>query len=319
MLVWTSRETYDPNTTSTAYEVLADGVPVTVRVTEEAAEDQTHPSIVAMAESKIRASTPPPREVWIKTTDFERAKVRPVSPDSRGVQQELERYFIDPRSDILRVGMSGPGCANLKIALNELGYRRWNREDDTYDSGLAEAVLDFQTARAHPNKDGQVGSGTRGLLVGALVDARFDFGRLHKVFDYDVALSFAGEDRPHAEALAASLKAQGIRVFYDAYEDLWGEDLYVHLHEIYNRRARFCVLFVSAHYAAKLWTNHELRAAQERALEQKSAAYILPVRIDETTIPGLHKTLGYVKLSEGVETIAKRLVAKVKRAPTHTK
>lgn len=45
---------------------------------------------------------------------------------------------------------------------------------------------------------------------------------------YDVALSFAGEDRKYVEAVAVELKKLGIQVFYDKFEttDLWGKDLY---------------------------------------------------------------------------------------------
>ena len=44
--------------------------------------------------------------------------------------------------------------------------------------------------------------------------------------DFEVALSFAGEDRSYVEAVASYLKDRGVRVFYDAYEkvDLWGKD-----------------------------------------------------------------------------------------------
>jgi hypothetical protein len=40
---------------------------------------------------------------------------------------------------------------------------------------------------------------------------------------YGVALSFAGEDRPYAEAVTEALIEQGINVFYDGYEKatLW--------------------------------------------------------------------------------------------------
>ena len=34
--------------------------------------------------------------------------------------------------------------------------------------------------------------------------------------DYDVALSFAGEDRKYVEAVADYLRSRDIRVFYDA-------------------------------------------------------------------------------------------------------
>lgn len=122
-------------------------------------------------------------------------------------------------------------------------------------------------------------------------------GRFATVPDtYDVTLSFAGEDRVHADAVAARCLKSGIRVFYDDYEKatLWGKDLYQHLSEVYANRAKFCVVFVSRHYAAKLWTNHELRAAQSRAFLEKRE-YILPLRLDDTQLPGLTGTTGYIE------------------------
>ncbi len=45
--------------------------------------------------------------------------------------------------------------------------------------------------------------------------------------DYDIAISFAGEDREVAASIAEKLKSQGIKVFYDSYEKatLWGKNL----------------------------------------------------------------------------------------------
>jgi hypothetical protein len=99
-------------------------------------------------------------------------------------------------------------------------------------------------------------------------------------FNYDVCLSFAGEDRQYVDMVADELKSRGIRVFYDRYEaiNLWGKDLYVHLDDVYKNHARYCVIFVSSFYAKKLWTNHERRSAQERAFQENSE-YILPARL----------------------------------------
>lgn len=114
---------------------------------------------------------------------------------------------------------------------------------------------------------------------------------------YDVCLSFAGEDRSYVDKVARKLREIGVRVFYDEYAkvELWGKDLYVHLNDVYSSLARFCVLFASSHYARKLWTNHERAAAQERAI-QDNREYILPARFDDTIIPGLRRTVGYVDL-----------------------
>lgn len=55
------------------------------------------------------------------------------------------------------------------------------------------------------------------------------------------------------------------------------------------------IMFVSRHYRDKLWTNHERRAAQARAFSDASD-YILPARFDDTDIPGLLSTTGYIDL-----------------------
>jgi hypothetical protein len=114
-------------------------------------------------------------------------------------------------------------------------------------------------------------------------------------FEYDVALSFAGEQREYVEELAELLRGFGIRVFYDDYETsvLWGKDLYEHLDYIYQRAAEYCIQFVSEDYARKVWTNHERKSAQARAIDN-AGEYILPVRFDGTEIPGLRSTVGYI-------------------------
>lgn len=120
---------------------------------------------------------------------------------------------------------------------------------------------------------------------------------MERIVEHDIALSFAGEDRAYVEMVAEQLKARGISVFYDRYEeaDLWGKDLYVHLADVYRNKARYTLMFVSLHYKQKVWSNHERRAAQSRALEE-SGEYILPARFDDTEIPGLLPTTGFIDL-----------------------
>jgi hypothetical protein len=133
---------------------------------------------------------------------------------------------------------------------------------------------------------------------------------------YDVAISYAGEDRQYAEALADALKSRNVRFFYDKYETaaLWGKNLYTHLTDIYQNGAHYCVMFLSQHYAKKVWTNHEREAAQARAF-QEHEDYILPIRLDDTEIPGILPTIGYLKWSaETPETIADAILSKLKEA-----
>jgi len=121
----------------------------------------------------------------------------------------------------------------------------------------------------------------------------------NKGFEYEVALSFAGEDREYVEKVATLLKDSGISVFYDKFEqvNLWGKDLYAYLADIYQEKALYTVMFISESYAKKQWTNHERISAQARAFSENKE-YILPVRFDNTKIPGIPPTVGYISLSE---------------------
>lgn len=132
---------------------------------------------------------------------------------------------------------------------------------------------------------------------------------------YDVALSFAGEDRSHARAIAELLRDQGFSVFYDEYEQatLWGRNLYSHLSDVYQNRARYCLMFISENYARKLWTKRERESAQARAFRE-SREYILPLRLDNTTLPGIEDTVGYIDLNsttheEVVQLLGEKLKA----------
>ena len=118
---------------------------------------------------------------------------------------------------------------------------------------------------------------------------------MEKKYKYDIALSFAGEQRAYVEELALYLKKNNISVFYDYFEqvNLWGKDLTEKLEQIYANEARYCVIFISEEYAKKGWTCHERAAAAQRMLEcrTKSIDYILPVKFDETKIPAIFNTV----------------------------
>lgn len=115
-------------------------------------------------------------------------------------------------------------------------------------------------------------------------------------FPYDVALSFAGEDRPYVEHVYDYLFTNGLKPFYDTAEEieLWGKDLVARFDEIYRNEARYCIMFISQYYLQKVWPRHERRSALARAIIDEG--YILPTRFDDTDIPGLPSTVHYVDL-----------------------
>lgn len=132
------------------------------------------------------------------------------------------------------------------------------------------------------------------------------------MFEYDVTLSFAGEDRNIVEPIAILLRYYKIKVFYDNFEtsNLWGKDLYQYLQSIYRDKSLYCIIFCSRHYVSKAWTMHELRQAQERAFNNDHE-YILPIRLDNSLIPGINSTTGYIEFSKySTEQIVELIVQK---------
>lgn len=134
-------------------------------------------------------------------------------------------------------------------------------------------------------------------------------------FVFDVAFSFAGEQRLYVEKTYNLLSEKGIRVFYggEAAADFWGRDLYQELSDVYSSKARYCVVFLSGDYAAKLWTRHELKIIQARAF-QESREYLLPARFDNTQIPGLLPQIAYIDLREHTPQGLANIIEKKVRA-----
>lgn len=134
---------------------------------------------------------------------------------------------------------------------------------------------------------------------------------------YEILLSFAGEDRGYVQQVAECLVANGVDVFYDGYElvTLWGKDLAEHFKTLYRRQAQYCVMFVSKYYVSRVWTRHESRAAFARALAERSE-YVLPARFDDTDVPGLRPTVGFLDLRHMTpRQLADAIVMKLGRTP----
>lgn len=141
-----------------------------------------------------------------------------------------------------------------------------------------------------------------------------DEGAITHGFQYDVAISYASEDIAIPERLATMLQGRGIRVFFAKISEakLWGKDLYQYFINIFKNSARYCIIFTSQNYANKVWTKHELKAAQARALEESDQEYILPIKLDDTEIPGILSTIHYIDAREtSVERIAEILIEKL--------
>ncbi|KJS67419.1 MAG: hypothetical protein JL50_08695 [Peptococcaceae bacterium BICA1-7] len=132
-------------------------------------------------------------------------------------------------------------------------------------------------------------------------------------YPWDVAVSFAGEDRVYVEELKRKLNSRGYTVFYDfdLQYQLWGENLERKLSDVYKHDAQYMVIFLSQHYPQKDWTRFEFEIGKE-ASEKRTAVYLLPLLLDDTHIVGLSRDIGFFDLrkhtmDEAVEALVEKI------------
>lgn len=128
---------------------------------------------------------------------------------------------------------------------------------------------------------------------------------------FDVALSFAGEDRAFVGRIANALVARGILVFYDEFYkvDLLGKELVTWLRHIYGERSRYCAVFVSENYSRKRWTNRVERQTILDRATQSDDEYVLPVVLDNAWLEGLPSTIGFIDGRNSSESEVADLIA----------
>lgn len=198
---------------------------------------------------------------------------------------------------------SGQGTAVLHPASQLAGNDRPNAQEVTTQEDYTSGANALQLAPTHGEGEG---AGAKEPETQAL-----DM----PPYEYDVAISFASADRPLAGELANRLRSAGFRVFFDDFssEQLWGKDLLVFFEEIFRRKSRYLVIFVSDQYQQGMWTNDERRGAQIRSLAEHGSEYILPIDVDGTRLPGLPATVGYLSLRlHDIADIAELLIRKLR-------
>ncbi len=137
---------------------------------------------------------------------------------------------------------------------------------------------------------------------------------------FHIALSFPGEHRAFVEKLAERLAVAVPResIFYDQwYEaELAVPNLDLVLQKIYRHQAELVVVFLCQEYESKEWCKLEWRAVRD-VLKQCDPHSIMPVRFDDTEIPGLLSIDGYLDVKgRSPEAIADLIL---KRLPHETK
>jgi len=146
---------------------------------------------------------------------------------------EIGHYFSEPRTSILTVHTS----SNLRIMKNqdELKAMRWAFDflvpwEDLYDAINAGHQTSFELAEYFDVTEWFMGKGLEFYyqLIQYEIQKNYELAlKEAQIVDYkyDVALSFAGEDRNYVERVAKYLDSYKVKVFFDQFErsDLLGQ------------------------------------------------------------------------------------------------
>jgi len=132
-------------------------------------------------------------------------------------------------------------------------------------------------------------------------------------YTYDVAISFAGSQRPLVEEIRDALNARGYTVFYDfdSQHQLWGQNLRVKLADVYANEAEYMLVILSKDYPEKDWPAFELEIGKD-AKKKRTQEYMLPLVVEDVNVVGLSKDVGFLDLrSLTVEKVADILAKKI--------
>jgi hypothetical protein len=178
-------------------------------------------------------------------------------------------------------------CAGLLVSFAR-GIRRLAVEKDRILRGDAEIVQQAEAIKAVLPPENAASASTPAVREAPMTSK-----------PYQIALSFAGEQREYVRGVASAVAARGIAVFYDEFEavNLWGKDGVEYFHQVFATDAAYVVMFISADYVAKSWTRHERRATLSRAITE-DREFVLPVRFDDTDVPGIPSTVQYLKAED---------------------
>lgn len=219
-----------------------------------------------------------------------------MNDDMVRVLRHIAEHFAPPGVhrlntpfDVLGLGFDRVAPALRRLAAAEppyiKGVNAWQADYPVVVTGLTERG--WEAAEA-------VGD-ARDAAPGRAASVRLPTAITPSGVRFQVALSFAGEQRDYVQRVASSLATRRIYYFYDEEQRiaLWGKNQVEELQRIYMDDSSAVVMFISTAYAQKSWPIHERRATLSRAIRERRE-YVLPVRFDDTVLPGLDPDVSYL-------------------------
>jgi len=110
-----------------------------------------------------------------------------------------------------------------------------------------------------------------------------------KEYQFDFAISFAGENRGLAKLITDQLDLLDCAVFYDEYfeTNYLGKAWHKSFTEIFGEQSRFVVCLLDKHHVEKIWPTFERECFAPRVSE----AAVIPIYLDDAPVPGIPKDI----------------------------
>ena len=132
-------------------------------------------------------------------------------------------------------------------------------------------------------------------------------------YDFDIAISFAGENRELAKNITDLLSVLDCTVFYDEYfeANYLGSSWSKQFNEIFSDKSRLVVCLLDEYHKEKIWPTFERECFQQRIKD----ASVIPVYLDNSKFVGIPSDIigipykGYSHSDE--EEITERIVLKL--------
>jgi hypothetical protein len=108
-----------------------------------------------------------------------------------------------------------------------------------------------------------------------------------KDYEFDFAISFAGQNRELARHIAESLETLDANVFFDEqYEaNYLGRTWSKEFLRIFGSASRLVVCLLDEHHKEKIWPTFERECFEPRVVD----AEVIPVFLDDTAFPGISR------------------------------
>lgn len=116
-------------------------------------------------------------------------------------------------------------------------------------------------------------------------------------YKYDIAFSLAGEQKEFAQKLKNFLAENGLNcwIYTEHEHELAGRTMPNQFLNIFTQDSKYCIPVVSKDYIRKRWTELEGKYILQRWMSNED--FLIPLSLDNSIIPDLPTTVGYISLN----------------------